>query len=67
MITINENGKMVIVTEFTGEDWLIRMRSIIRLVQSSDKQMMSKDDIYNALALVEDMLPNEEQAINMFK
>lgn len=68
MIQVNEGGEGVIVTSIrNGEDWLVRMRSIIRLVQCVDESLMSKDDIYNALAVVEDMLPDEDQAIKMFK
>lgn len=52
---------------FTGEDWLNRVRGLVNLIKNVDKDFLYKDDIYHALSMLEDLLPDEDSAIEMFK
>lgn len=49
-----------------ADEYLVRIRSLIRLVKCQNDDMLSIDDIYYILDLIEDMLPDEEQAEKMF-
>jgi hypothetical protein len=62
-----EWGKLVVTSEtnhLSAEDYINRMRAIINLVQSQEEQ--DRDSTYHALEILNDMLPDYEQARNMF-
>ena len=68
MIKIGENGELLISsTRMDGEEWLMRVRSIIRLIQGVNEETVNPEVIYHALSLLEDMMPDEESAKQMFK
>lgn len=70
MITVaKDDGRFVVEfpPHFTGEDWLNRVRGIINLVKNVDQQMLYKEDVYHALSMLEDLMPDEDSAIAMFK
>jgi len=68
MVTINDEGRLMVTSNpADGSEWLLRMRSIIRLVQCVDEQRMCKDEIYHALSVVEDMLPEEDEAYDIWR
>jgi len=69
MITVANDGRFVVEfgPHFTGEDWLNRVRGLVNLVKNVDKDFLYKDDVYHALSMLEDILPDEESAIMMFK
>lgn len=67
MITAINDGKLTVAVEFTPEDWIVRVKALVSMVKSVDPSFMNRDDIYYTLCVVEDMLPTEEQAIEIFK
>ena len=67
MITQIGNGKLTVAVELTPEDWIVRVKALVSMVKSVDPSFMNKDDIYYTLCVVEEMLPNEEQVVEIFK
>lgn len=49
-----------------GEEWLMKISSILRVVQNQDAKRINHQDIYYALDVVKDMLPDEKTANKMF-
>jgi hypothetical protein len=69
MITVGTDGRFVIEfpQHFGGEEWLNRVRGLINLVKNTDQDMLHKEDVYHALSALEDLMPDERSAIEMFK
>jgi len=70
MITVaKDDGRFVVEfpPHFTGEDWLNRVRGLISLVKNVDQDFLYKEDVYHALTMLEDLMPDEDSAIAMFK
>lgn len=70
MITVaKDDGRFIVEfpPHFTGEDWLNRVRGLISLVKNVDEALLYKEDIFFALSMLEDLMPDEDSAIAMFK
>lgn len=46
----------------TAEDYVLRMRAIIAALSASPADLLSDDERYHLLCILEDHLPTEEQA-----
>lgn len=64
MVQLGDRGNLIMVAKphIGGEEWLLRIKSILKLVQNVDEKAMSKQDIYYAIDVVNDMLPDESTA-----
>ncbi|MDY0207936.1 MAG: hypothetical protein RBR82_15130 [Pseudomonas sp.] len=69
MITVASDGRFVVEfsPHFTGEDWLNRVRGLVNLLKNVHEDFLYKEDVYQALGMLEDMLPDDDSAIAMFK
>jgi|GEM_PF-5612005 len=69
MITVADNGRFVVEfsPHFGGEEWLNRVRGLVNLVMNVDQDFLNKEDVYHAMSMIEDLLPDEDSAIAMFK
>lgn len=68
MIRINDNGNFEVVTEFAyGDEYLSRLRSLVRLVQCVNLELVTQDVIFDAMSAIDDMLPDDQQASDFFK
>lgn len=70
MFTVAQNDGRFIVEfppHFGGEEWLNRVRGMINLVKNVDQDFLYKEDVYHALSMLEDLMPDEDSAIEMFK
>ena len=70
MITVaDDDGRFIVEfpPHFGGEEWLNRVRGIINLVKNVDQDFLYKEDVYHALSMLEDLMPDEDSAIAMFK
>ena len=69
MITVASDGRFVVEfgPHFTGEDWLNRVRGLVNLLKNVHEDFLYKEDVYQALCMLEDMLPDDDSAITMFK
>ena len=68
MIRVNENGHVEVVSEFAyGDEYLARLRSLVRLVQCVNLELVTQDVIFEAMGAIDDMLPDDQQASDFFK
>lgn len=69
MINIADDGRFVVEfpAHFGGEEWLNRVRGLVNLVMNVDEDFLNKEDVYHAMSMIEDLLPDEDSAIAMFK
>ncbi len=69
MIAVGDNGRFVVEfpPHFGGEEWLNRVRGLVNLVMNVDHDLLNKEDVYHAMSMIEDLLPDEDSAIAMFK
>lgn len=68
MIRINDNGNFEVVSEFAyGDEYLSRLRSLVRLVQCVNLELVTQDVIFDAMSAIDDMLPDNQQASDFFK
>lgn len=64
MLQLGERGNLIMVAKphIGGEEWLLRIKAILHLVQNVDEKSVNKQDIYYAIDVVTDMLPSVEIA-----
>lgn len=63
MLKIDNKGVIVQTATFHNlEDWLVRIRGMVRTAQGANEDLVSKEDVYYALAAIDDMLPDEDTA-----
>ena len=63
MLKIDNKGVIVQTSTYHSlEDWLVRVRGMVRTAQGANEDLVSKEDIYYALAAIDDMLPDEDTA-----
>lgn len=74
MVTINpadktkNYGQLLITSQadsLTGEDVLYRMQAIINVLKAVNLEMISNEDLYFLVSILEDYLPSPEQALKM--
>ena len=66
----NSYGQLQIVSQaesLSGEDVVFRMQSIINILKAVNLEMISNDDLYFMVSVLEDYLPTPEQAIKMME
>lgn len=51
----------------SGEDVVNRMQSIINILKAVNLEMISNEDLYFMVSVLEDYLPTHEQAIKMME
>lgn len=62
-------GSLIIKSDtdhINGEEYIYRVNSLIRLLQTQDEEMTNHDDRYYVLEILNDMMPTPEQANKMF-
>jgi hypothetical protein len=64
MIALDTNGMIVIKPDnmLTGEDWLLRVRALMTLIQHANRDVVDDADIYHATAVLKDMMPDSDIA-----
>ena len=68
MIRLNDNGSFEAVSEFAyGDEYLARLRSLVRLVQCVNLELVTQDVIFEAMGAIDDMLPDDQQASDFFR
>lgn len=61
-VMLDKDGNTVIISNKVMADaHLMRMKSLINLVQQRHPDYTDSDTVYHALDLLEDMLPDEKQ------
>ncbi len=64
MIALDTDGMIVIKPDnmLTGEEWLLRTRALMTLIQHAPRDVVADDDIYHAMAMLKDMMPDSNTA-----
>lgn len=64
MVTFNQENKTCsIIFEWTEEDYLNVLRSVLYCVANIEEQTIDKESIYYLMTLLRDMLPDDRQRI----
>lgn len=50
-----------------GYDYVLHIRAIISFIKAADLDLIDKDDLYNIMCILENYMPNEDQADRMLK
>jgi hypothetical protein len=61
MITFNGKNEYIITAKGDTSEYLATMRAILRLVATRDEDYNTREAVYFALNLVDEMLPDEHQ------
>lgn len=67
-ISINENRNLVITSAAKAmgyDDAIIRLESLINVLQCTNMEMLQQDDLYNVCEIILDMLPDKELLYNL--
>lgn len=61
MIHFNNDKEFIITAKGDSGEYIATMRAIINLVKQRNKDFSEDEEIYYAMSLLEDMLPDEKQ------
>lgn len=68
MVKVDTNGQFIATIEFRdGAEWISTVRSLIRVVQGMDEHFMNRDEVYDALTVVDNLLPDDETAAQLWR
>ena len=68
MVKVDNKGQFIATIEFRdAAEWISTVRSLIRVVQGMDEHFMVRDEVYDALTVVDSLLPDDETATALWR